>query len=133
MAEGKIETGPRLLTPLELQIMEVLWSDGAAPVSEVQEGLASPLAYTTVATMLGVLLRKKKVRRAQAGRGYRYEAVVSRQAAIGATLTDLVRRVFGGSGDALLVAMVDTNQLDVDAIERAAELLRQRKAEDGEA
>lgn len=123
---------PRLLTPLELQIMEVLWSGGAATVNEVQERLDSTLAYTTVATMLGVLLRKKKVRRVQAGRGYRYEPVISRQAAVGATLTDLVRRVFGGSSDALLMAMVDANQLDADALERAVDLLRQRRAEDGE-
>jgi BlaI family penicillinase repressor len=133
MAKARTDTARRLLTPLELQIMEVLWSDGPATVNDVQERLASPLAYTTVATMLGVLLRKKKVRRSQAGRGYRYEASVSKRAVIGATLTDLVRRVFGGSGDALLMAMVDTNQLDVDALERAAELLRQRQVEDGEA
>jgi BlaI family penicillinase repressor len=133
MAKVSTKNSPSLLTPLELQIMEVLWSGGPATVNEVQDRLASPLAYTTVATMLGVLLRKKKVQRAQAGRGYRYEAIVSRQAAIGATLTDLVRRVFGGSGDALLMAMIDTNQLDVDAIERAADLLRRRGTEDGEA
>ena len=42
------------LTPLELQIMNVLWDLGPANVQTVQEKLAESqeLAYTTVQTML---------------------------------------------------------------------------------
>ena len=41
------------LTPLELEIMKVLWDTGAANVQTVQEKLAGQtrLAYTTVQTM----------------------------------------------------------------------------------
>ena len=49
------------LTPLELEIMQVLWAAGASTVSEVQPRLKAQLAYTTVQTMLNVLLRKNKV------------------------------------------------------------------------
>src|ERR1700730_10407527 len=53
------------LTPLELQIMNVLWDSGPSNVQSVQEKLSgSPkLAYTTVQTMLNVLHRKGRVRR----------------------------------------------------------------------
>jgi BlaI family transcriptional regulator, penicillinase repressor len=52
------------LTPLELEIMKVLWETGAANVQTVQQRLERELAYTTVQTMLNILHRKGKVKRA---------------------------------------------------------------------
>src|ERR1700730_5921605 len=64
---------PQQLTPLELQIMNVLWDCGPSNVQSVQEKLAgSPkLAYTTVQTMLNVLYRKAEIRQEIAGQGVR--------------------------------------------------------------
>jgi predicted transcriptional regulator len=36
------------LTKLELQIMQVIWREGAGTVAKVQEALDQKLAYTTV-------------------------------------------------------------------------------------
>ena len=47
--------------------MNILWDYGPATVSEVQPKLKGDLAYTTVMTMLNVLLRKRKVKRVQEG------------------------------------------------------------------
>lgn len=113
-----------VLTPLELQIMQVLWDGGPANVAAVQERLGSDLAYTTVQTMLTVLLRKKKVRRTQAGRAFTYQAAVSRQGATGAAVKDMVSRMFGGSGEALLMALIDAKQITPEQIERASRLVR---------
>jgi len=112
-----------VLTPLELQIMQVLWDGGPATVSAVQERLGSDLAYTTVQTMLNVLLRKKKVRRSETGRAFTYQAAVSREGATGAAVKDLVARMFGGSGEALLMALIDAKQITPDEIARAARLV----------
>ena len=60
--------------------------------------------------MLNVLLRKKKVRRTQVGRAFTYEAAVSRDGATGAALKDLVSRMFGGSGEAMLMALINTQR-----------------------
>jgi BlaI family transcriptional regulator, penicillinase repressor len=111
------------LTPLELQIMQVLWEVGPSTVSEVQPRLEGELAYTTVQTMLNVLLRKKKVKRVQEGRAYRYQATVSRERATGSALSDLVKRMFGGSTEALLMAMVDTRQISAEELARVAQRL----------
>jgi BlaI family penicillinase repressor len=111
------------LTPLELEIMQVLWQAGPSTVSEVQPRLQAQLAYTTVQTMLNVLLRKKKVKRVQEGRAYRYRPVVSRERATGSALRDLVTRMFGGSSEALLMAMVDTNQISTEELARIAQKL----------
>jgi BlaI family penicillinase repressor len=111
------------LTPLELEIMQVLWEAGPSTVSEVQPKLRAQLAYTTVQTMLNVLLRKRKVARVQEGRAFRYRPAVSRERATGSALSDLVRRMFGGSSEALLMAMVDTRQITAEELARVAERL----------
>jgi predicted transcriptional regulator len=118
-----------ILTPLELEIMQVLWASGPSPVSAVQDALGSDLAYTTVQTMLNVLLRKKKVRRTQIGRAFTYEAAVTRDRATGAALKDLVSRMFGGSSEAMLMALVNTQQITPEQLARAAELVKRGDGE----
>jgi predicted transcriptional regulator len=121
-----------VLTPLELQIMQVLWASGPANVAGVQERLGGDLAYTTVQTMLNVLLRKKKARRTQVGRAFTYEAAVSREGATGAAVKDLVSRMFGGSGEAMLMALINTQQITPEQIARAARLVN-GETEEGDA
>jgi predicted transcriptional regulator len=121
-----------VLTPLELQIMQVLWDGGPGTVATVQEQLGSNLAYTTVQTMLNVLLRKKKVKRTQEGRAYTYQAAVSRDGATKAALSDLVARMFGGSPEALLMALVNTQQLTAEQLARAQQLVAGADPEDQE-
>jgi BlaI family transcriptional regulator, penicillinase repressor len=116
------------LTPLELEIMQVLWQAGPCTVAEVQPKLKAELAYTTVQTMLNVLLRKNKVKRVQEGRAYRYRPAVSRERATGNALSDLVKRMFGGSSEALLMAMVDTQQISAEELARVAQKLAAAEA-----
>jgi len=119
------------LTPLELEIMQALWEMGPSTVSEVQPKLKEQLAYTTVQTMLNVLLRKKKVKREQEGRAFRYRPVVSRERAMGSALNDMVKRMFGGSSEALLMAMVDTQQISAEELTRVAERLAAAERNEG--
>jgi predicted transcriptional regulator len=123
--------GNGVLTPLELQIMQVLWDAGPSTVGAVQEKLGSDLAYTTVQTMLNVLLRKKKVRRTPVGRAFAYQAAISREGAMGSAVKDLVARMFGGSGEALLMALIDAQQITPEEIARASKLVA--RGDEGEA
>jgi len=71
------------LTPLELEIMKVLWTTGPANVQTVQSALREgALAYTTVQTMLNVLHRKGRVKRKLKDRAYLYQPALSRQTAV---------------------------------------------------
>ena len=70
------------LTPLELEIMHVLWEEGSANVQSVQQKLKRPLAYTTVQTMLNILHRKGKVKRTLKDRAYFYKPSVTREKVI---------------------------------------------------
>lgn len=115
---------PETLTRLELQIMQAVWRLGSGNVSAVQAELEQPLAYTTVQTMLNILHRKGKLRRKLTGRAYVYSAAVTESKATGHAVRDLVNRMFGGSNEALLMAMVDTRQISADELARVAERVR---------
>jgi len=118
------------LTPLELEIMQVLWDGEAATVAEVQARHGGRLAYTTVQTMLGVLLKKKKVRRSLSGRAYVYRPAISREGAAAGAITDLVSRMFGGSAEALLMTLIDARQIGPAELARASSLLNKKDGDD---
>src|SRR5882672_4846800 len=112
MAKGEKEA----LTKLELEIMQVIWRQGASNVSAVQEGLEQQLAYTTVQTMLNILHRKGKLKRKLRGRAYEYSATVTEANASGHALRDLVDRMFGGSSEELVMSLIKTRQIDAKKI-----------------
>lgn len=114
------------LTPLELEIMNVLWETGPANVQTVQSRIAGrELAYTTVQTMLNVLHRKGKVKRQLKDRAYRYRPVFSRQSAVTQAVGDMLDRFFGGSADSLVLNLVETRQLTPEKLARIQNLLEQ--------
>jgi BlaI family transcriptional regulator, penicillinase repressor len=127
-AAGK-GTEKKGLTPLELEVMQVLWSAGPSTAAEVQEQISGEYAYTTVQTMLQVLLRKGKVKRTAEGRAYRYKAAVSRERAAGSAIADMIKRMFGGSAEAMLLAMVDSGHVDADDLQKARKALQAAEKE----
>jgi predicted transcriptional regulator len=130
----------RLLTRLELRIMTVLWHRGGSTVQEVLDGLSgrTPLAYTTVQTMLNVLHRKRHVRRVRRGRAFIYEALITKDEAETSVVGDLIKRVFNGSVDDLVMALVKARHLDprklakltarIDEYDRSREARRRGRA-----
>jgi len=124
MGERERET----LTKLELQIMQVIWREGASTVSAVQEGLEQQLAYTTVQTMLNILERKGKLKRKLRGRAFEYRATVSEDKATGHAVRDLVDRMFGGSSEELVMSLIKSRQIDAKKI---AELTQKLEEEGG--
>jgi predicted transcriptional regulator len=123
--------GTNALTPLELQIMQVLWSEGPSNVQHVQKSLLpnTELAYNTVQTMLNVLHRKGRVGRSLEGRAFVYSPVASKETVLGQAVRDLVERMFGGSSEELVMSLVKSRQVD---LERIADLSRKMAQERGE-
>jgi len=121
------------LTPLELEIMYVLWATGPAAVQTVQTGLKGrDLAYTTVQTMLNVLHRKGRVKRQLKDRAYLYRPVLSRQKAVSQAIGDMLDRFFGGSADSLVLSLVETRHLTPENLARIQELVANPKPEDSD-
>ena len=122
------------LTPLELEIMKVLWETGPASVQTVQERLAPErtLAYNTVQTMLNVLHRKGKVQRELTGRAYVYEPVVSHAQTAGQAVSDLVSRMFGGSAESLVLSLVEARHLTPEKLAELSALVDESRLEKSE-
>jgi predicted transcriptional regulator len=114
--------GGSALGPLEAEVMAVLWDAGVAvSVREVVErlntGRATPLAYTTVMTVLSRLAGKGILVREQQGRGFVYTPVVADTAEIA------VRGVLAEFGDAALARFVDRVELDPQLRARLRKLM----------
>ena len=101
------------LTPLELELMKVLWEIDGGTVQQVLDHIPAErgLAYTTVQTMLNVLHRKGRAARELQNRAYRYRPAVSREKALGQMVGDLVDRVFGGSAESLVMNLLETRRM----------------------
>ena len=125
------DRGKNTLTPLELQIMQVIWRFGSANVTAVQGALEQRLAYTTVQTMLNILHRKGKLKRRLRGRAYEYSAIVSQETADSHAIKDVLQKVFRGSVDNLLLSLVRSKQLDPQKLaELQAKLQASESAEE---
>ena len=115
------------LTPLEFEIMNVLWHTGPANVQTVQSRLEGrSLAYTTVQTMLNVLHRKGKVKRQLKDRAYVYRPVFSRQKAVQKAVGEMLDRFFAGSADGLVLSLLETRKLTPEKLARLQKLVEEK-------
>jgi predicted transcriptional regulator len=114
----------------ELDVMQTLWSLGhEATVGELHEAMVrggSPLAYTTVQTMLNRLAAKGHVRRRMAGRAWQYAAVVKEPAAARVALRTLVDRFFAGSAGELAARLVEEEMTEAE-LRRIENLIDERR------
>jgi len=112
----------RMLGVLESEVMSTLWSAGEAlPVRTVldrlNEGRQSPLAYTTVMTVLARLAEKGVLTRELVGRGFVYAATVEDEAGIA------VRGVVRDYGEAALAHFVEQAKADPKLYRRLRRLM----------
>lgn len=103
----------RTLTPQELEIMKVVWRTGRVSVRAVYEALREkrPVAYTTVMTMMGVLLRKGHLKVQREGRAHVYTAARPQQRVLRDMVREFLTRVFNGSAEPLVQHLVRDGRL----------------------
>jgi predicted transcriptional regulator len=117
------------MTPLELEIMQVLWETGPATCQTVQRQLKRELAYTTVQTMLTVLHRKGRVKRTLKEKAYVYRTAVSRKKVTGHAVRELIDRLFGGSAEGLVMNLLQEKHVTRDTLAKLHQLV-DKEAED---
>ena len=83
----------------ELELLQVLWQAGPCSLGRICTALRlrRPIATTTVATILKVMLEKKLVRRKRTPQGYLWSAKTTHQSAATGMVRKLVDLVFDGS------------------------------------
>ena len=118
-------------TELELEILKILWQAGPLPVRRVRDALAPArdLAYTSVMTIMNIMVDKGYLARRKQGASYVYRARIREKATTGRMLRDLVTRVFDGSASAVMVNLLESADLDEAEVKRLRELLNRKSQE----
>jgi BlaI family penicillinase repressor len=122
------------LTRLELQILEVLWTQGKASIREIQESFPVPRpAYTTVQTTVYRLEGKKAVRRVRKiSNAHIFEPTVPRDVARH-RLLDEILSFFGGQAQPMMAQLAEAGKLTLDDVRELEKTIKklelQRKTE----
>jgi predicted transcriptional regulator len=118
------------LTEREAQIMEILWARGDATAETVRQALPDEPHDSTVRTLLRVLKDKGYVR-VKGRQPATYLPRVSREQAQSKAAKSLLARLFGGAADALVLRLLEDEQLTPQQIDHLKTTLqaRQRKGE----
>lgn len=121
MNEGK----EKLLTSLELKVMNHLWDMKKAFVKEVIEawGPDSKPAYNTISTVVRNLEEKGFVGHESFGRSHRYFPVVSRVRYQKRAVKNVLDSVFSGSVTSLVSTIVDNRNLSDEELLELREMI----------
>src|SRR5215467_11693518 len=119
----------RQLTDAEQRLMDILWTLESGTVAEIAEALPKKvdLAYNTVLTIMRILEDKGYVRhtKAKEGRAFIYRPVVSREQASRSALQTLIRGFFANSPAALILNLIEDENISEVERERIRRLLKE--------
>ncbi|NQV32257.1 MAG: BlaI/MecI/CopY family transcriptional regulator [Phycisphaeraceae bacterium] len=92
-------------TEVELQILSILWEQGASTARQVHNRLAETRAtnYSTTVKMLSVMLDKKLVKRDETVRPQVFRTVATQGRTQKRMLKDLIQKAYNGSVGSLVL------------------------------
>jgi predicted transcriptional regulator len=107
-------------TPAELEILRVLWRQGASTVRDVHAALnpARSIGYTTVLKLMQIMTEKGLLGRDENARAHVYSARVAESQTQRALVRDLIDRAFGGSAEGLVVEALQGQKASPEEIAR---------------
>ena len=124
------------LPDAELDVMVCLWDGGPQTARALREALQNkrPMTHASISTLLRRLTDKGFVARekAEVGKAFVFRAVVAPNPTQRRLVRDLLDRVFGGSGVALVSALLDTRRptaKELDELSQLVERLRNKSAD----
>ena len=120
-------------TQLELEILKVLWEQSPLSARDVRDQLkqqsARDLAYSSVITMLNIMVRKGYLARRKDGKAFLYTPCVDRESDAGETTGDLLSRLFDGSASAMVLNLIGTADLDAGELAELRRLITRKSRE----
>jgi BlaI family penicillinase repressor len=117
---------------VELQILGVLWEQGAATVRQVHEALIASrdTGYSTTLKMMQVMLEKGLLVRDETVRPQIYQPAKSKELTQVQMVDDLAQRAFHGSAMRLVMRMVSSGRLSTEELEEIQRLADQAEGEE---
>ena len=115
-------------TELELEILKILWRAKPLTGRQVRDALAEfrELAYTSVMTIMGIMVDKGYVRRKKQGSSYVYSARIKQETTTRRMLLDLVERAYDGSVTSAVINLLEISDIESEELEQLRELIRQK-------
>jgi predicted transcriptional regulator len=126
---AKADSAP--LTDAQREIMEIVWERGEVTVSEVREELAGrrrELARNTVQTMIVRLEEKGWLTHREVGRTFIYSANRPRAVSLGARVAQMVDRLFSGSPEDMVTALIEYRGLTPQEADRIRKMIDDAEA-----
>ena len=116
-------------TEVELQILHVLWEQGASTVREVHDALQAEKKtnYATTVKMLVVMFEKELVTRDQSVRPQLYKAAISRKSTQKKVLKNVVDKLFSGSSSSLVLQALSTGKTSDAELDEICQLVEELK------
>lgn len=120
------------LSRRERQIMDILFRQGQATVSEVLAAMTDPPSYSAVRAMLRILEEKGHARHEQDGPRYIYKPAVARDRAKRSAMRHLLHTFFEGSHEQAVAALLDeaSTSLSDAELDRLAKMIESRRAKE---
>ena len=120
-------------TELELEILKILWVESPLPVREVRARLESEsgrvLAHSTVITMLNIMFDKGFLKRKKDGKSFLFSPKVKKDRVTGGMTGDLLSRAFNGSLPAMVMNLLETNDVDANELAEIRKLIARKAKE----
>jgi len=118
-------------TELELEILKVLWREGPSAGRTVRDALAAfrDLAYTSVMTVMNIMVDKGYLRRKKEGGRYLYFPRVTQEVTTRRMLRDIVERAFDGSAATVMLKLLESADIEEEELLRLRELVNRRLKE----
>ena len=118
-------------TEAELEILNILWTEGPCTVRQVQDKLNQlrPTGYTTALKLLQLMIDKGLVIRDESGHAHVYQAQVAQQQTQRQLLGDLMERGFGGSALQLAMQALSLQKASPDELAQIRALLDRMEEE----
>lgn len=113
------------LTAAQREIMEIVWERGEVTVTEVRNALASKrhVARNTIQTMIVRLEERGWLTHREAGRTFVYSAKRPRTVSLGARVSQMVDRLFAGSPEDMVTALIEYRGLTPNEAKRIREMI----------
>jgi predicted transcriptional regulator len=118
----------KLLTEVELELMNIIWDLRKCSIKEVQNSLPKErdLAYTSVATIIKILEQKKFLESYKDDKAHTYLPLVSRQDYEAHTLKHLTENVFKGNPSSMVLRLLNEAELTDGELKEIQSLLKER-------
>jgi BlaI family penicillinase repressor len=118
------------LTARERQIMDIVYRRGQASVAEVIEELPEAPSYSTIRTIMGILVKKGHLTHKEEASRYIYLPTVPQEKARASALKRLVKTFFNNSVDDTVLALLELKENpDPEALARITRLIQKARRE----